>query len=255
MTTQTHGNFSPAEFPQCSVSHCSRQSQSRKPGSLCAPHYQKKYRGKDPEKFYVKSNGSTEPVCGIEACPRRRESSGMCRAHYSLATEGKIQPPEGFVVNLRPMCAFEGCVNRATSHRTGSICRSHDAQKRRVGHHVPSSRSRVPRNAWWMPAKHSHRTPACAERIRVSRSNTRWTRASCLTCFSRASASRAAPRSACAWIMTMVPVPCVISCAQAATRHWACSERTKGVFWRSRTTFGASTRDPISTKGPLRDPF
>lgn len=114
-----------SQYPECSVSHCSLPATSRMEGALCHPHYQQKYRGRDPEKF--DTSGYVNRVCWVEECQKFARSKGLCNEHYRRAKRGLLEVPDELGVVLNPMCSFEGCAHRVESK---GLCKSHNAQRR-----------------------------------------------------------------------------------------------------------------------------
>lgn len=67
-------------FPKCEISHCKLLSLARK-GGLCSPHYQRKYRGLDPEAY---STAHLKPKqCDQDRCLGQAVTRGMCASHAS----------------------------------------------------------------------------------------------------------------------------------------------------------------------------
>lgn len=131
---QAHGyrpksiNLSP--HPVCAVSHCDIEATSRKEGSLCQPHYQKKYRGIDPETYIVPEDNAfkNKPKCVEPGCERMSRSNGVCDYHRTRARIGKTQAE--VVIKRTPPCKFEGCIHVSSQ---GGWCQTHYEQLRLTG--------------------------------------------------------------------------------------------------------------------------
>lgn len=118
----------PEPMPECSISHCSNSAQSRADGAMCEPHYQKKYRGFDPESYVIRGDGERSDVkCLVEDCAKRARSasSGVCAQHRESIAMGRIECPDGALVELNPMCSFHECPKRASSRRGIDLCHGH----------------------------------------------------------------------------------------------------------------------------------
>lgn len=116
--------------PPCAVSHCDIEATSRKEGSLCHPHYQKKYRGIDPETYVVPENNPyrSREVCLEPGCERMSLSNGLCNYHRTRARIGKGQA--SVVIKRTPECKFEDCPNASSQ---GGWCQTHYEQLRLTG--------------------------------------------------------------------------------------------------------------------------
>lgn len=112
-------------MPVCSVSHCGLPANARKEGALCEPHYQKQWRGKDPEDYVP--TPKTE-VCWKEGCQKLVETKGLCKSHYNKAKQGKFEVPASLGVKLNPPCSFKDCDYLAESIKRG-LCHSHWLQE------------------------------------------------------------------------------------------------------------------------------
>lgn len=121
-------NLSP--HPPCAVSHCDIEATSRKKGSLCQPHYQKKYRGIDPETYIVPEDNpfKNKPQCSEPGCERMSRSSGVCDYHRTRARIGKTRV-EVEVKRTSP-CRFNTCENPSSQ---GGWCQTHYEQLRLTG--------------------------------------------------------------------------------------------------------------------------
>lgn len=120
----------PTPHPTCSVSHCDIEATSRKEGSLCQPHYQKKYRGIDPETYVLPEDHPyrSKPPCAEPGCERLSRSNELCDYHRTRARQGKAQATVS--VKRTDPCKFEGCVNASAQ---GGWCHSHYEQIRLGG--------------------------------------------------------------------------------------------------------------------------
>lgn len=117
--------------PDCSVSHCTIQANSAQPGAFCDGHYQKAYRGIDPEGFSIRDSGLADVACAFSDCGLRARRSGLCTKHHKAVMTGREPAPEGVVVQLSAKCAFGPCQQRANSYKEGSFCQTHYVQKNR----------------------------------------------------------------------------------------------------------------------------
>lgn len=115
-------------YQQCAVSHCDLEANSRKPGALCNPHYQKKYRGVDPETYVIPADhpARTAPICREPECERKAQTKGYCPYHRLRAQMGKTQTAGH--INIRPACGFDTCELPIES---GGYCKGHREQLRR----------------------------------------------------------------------------------------------------------------------------
>lgn len=118
-------------FQICAVSHCDLPANARTEGAFCNPHYQHKWRGKDPEGYVIPQNhpARNAKVCRFEDCQKRAHVKEMCNYHYNRILKGRIVDPEGKVVANDP-CSFSGCQH--ASAQTG-LCQAHYEQKRLKG--------------------------------------------------------------------------------------------------------------------------
>lgn len=128
-------NFSPGQiggpYPQCSVSFCEYDANSRQPGAYCDGHYQAHYRGRDPEKTILGAGRRTRHKCLIEGCISRAQRSGHCTLHHLKIRTGVLAQQEGEPIKLTSPCAFDGCDSRAVAYKDGSLCATHGHQQRR----------------------------------------------------------------------------------------------------------------------------
>lgn len=130
--TDLSENSSPENAnPECSVSHCSFPPNSTKPGALCDSHYQKAYRGLDPEDYTIRDTGRADVTCAFDDCLLRPKRVGLCTKHHRAVMTAKLPAPEGIHVDLSEKCAFETCENHATSYKPGALCQTHYVQKNR----------------------------------------------------------------------------------------------------------------------------
>lgn len=116
--------------PECAVSHCILEATSRKEGSLCQPHYQKKYRGKDPEQYVVPESylPRTKRVCSEPECQKGVKSNGLCDYHRTRARLGKtVSKVE---IKMTAPCKFESCEKLSSQ---GGWCQTHYEQLRLTG--------------------------------------------------------------------------------------------------------------------------
>lgn len=122
-------------FEQCSVSHCDLPANSRVDNALCNPHYQKKYRGIDPETYVIPDNhpARTAPICRYPGCQKSSHVKEMCNYHYNRILKGRIVDPEGKIEANQP-CSFPACKNAAAQK---GLCQSHYEQNRLKGVMAP----------------------------------------------------------------------------------------------------------------------
>lgn len=115
-----------APYPECAVSHCDLEATSRRDEALCKPHYQKAYRGFNPEDYVLPEShpARTAPICNEGECGRRSITKGKC--DYHRLREGKTK-------GNKP-CSFHGCGR--VSAQTG-LCQAHYEQRRRKGEMKP----------------------------------------------------------------------------------------------------------------------
>lgn len=104
---------------------------SQKEGALCSPHYQKKYRGLDPEQYKIYSSGKTVKSCLRKGCDLAAVRSQMCTKHFTAVMTGKLQGPAGMDIKLSQHCAHPPCTNRARSYKNGALCQTHYVQRSR----------------------------------------------------------------------------------------------------------------------------
>lgn len=113
-------------MPQCSVSHCALEAQSRAEGAMCSPHYQQKWRGRNPEEYKIRpGSGRGDAVCLVDECVKKAKSRKVCSAHRGSIAMGMIPCPEGTFVPLNPKCSFFSCEKRARSVSGVSLCHGH----------------------------------------------------------------------------------------------------------------------------------
>lgn len=113
-------------MPVCSIDGCDWPSQTRMEGATCERHYQKMWRGADPESLGVRPY----KACWVTGCPRVADTKGLCKPHVKSVKLGRMQVPESLGVTVNPMCGFDGCKNRMVSIRRG-LCHSHYCQTQR----------------------------------------------------------------------------------------------------------------------------
>lgn len=121
-------NLSP--HPECAVSHCDIEATSRKEGSYCYPHYQKSYRGVDPETYVIPKDHPfrSKPICAEPGCQKLSRSNGLCDYHRTRARVGKTQVVAP--IKRTPPCQFETCENPSSQ---GGWCQTHYEQLRLTG--------------------------------------------------------------------------------------------------------------------------
>ena len=112
------------EYPECTVTWCTNFSHTKKIANLCNAHYQKKYRGFDPEASKVRQ---TRKVCLVEDCGMVAVTGGMCTKHYTHARLGKIEV-SGFTPKAFPQCKGPKCVRPGTKK---GLCATHYGQLNR----------------------------------------------------------------------------------------------------------------------------
>lgn len=123
------------EPPKCSVGHCTEAAQNFSGEILlCAPHYQLKYRGIDPETRVVGTDGKSRQICGMEECKKRSDTKGYCNYHARRIRTGRTPLPEGCEIELNPKCEFEGCTR---PYATKKLCHSHYSQYNSTGNLKP----------------------------------------------------------------------------------------------------------------------
>lgn len=115
-------------YAECAVSHCDLEANSRKEGALCNPHYQLKYRGKNPEDFILPDNhpARTAPECLEPGCQRRSVTKGLCGYHRLRAQKGKTTVKVSVKVNRT--CEYPDC-DKISSQK--GYCHGHYEQLRR----------------------------------------------------------------------------------------------------------------------------
>lgn len=120
-----------APYPECSVSHCDLEATSRVKGSICKPHYQKKWRGVDPETYVIPPDHPARkaPVCREDKCQRVSVTAGYCDYHRLRAQRGKIFDPDRRV-KVNKACRFSGC-ERVSAQ--AELCQAHYEQLRVKG--------------------------------------------------------------------------------------------------------------------------
>lgn len=123
--------YDPTPNPKCSVSHCDLEATSRASGALCTPHYQKKYRGRDPETYEISPNhpARSRPACSVQGCQKTSVSqkAAVCDYHRRQARKGKIEAPG---VKMTGPCTFEGC---GILQSQAGYCHGHYEQLRTMG--------------------------------------------------------------------------------------------------------------------------
>lgn len=118
-------------MPTCSVSHCEIESTSRTEGSLCDPHYQKQWRGHDPEDYKIRpGSGRADATCLVGGCNKKAKTKRVCTAHRDSIAMGRIDCPPGTIITLNPPCSFDGCPKIARSQRGVSLCHGHYIMQR-----------------------------------------------------------------------------------------------------------------------------
>lgn len=105
---------------KCSVSHCSEPISTK---SYCSAHYQRAYRGKDPEAHIIKPKSST---CPAQGCSKPANPGTVCPKHSTDIRLHRIPPIPGVGIKPNPMCIFPEC-DRASRQTFGGYCRTHVA--------------------------------------------------------------------------------------------------------------------------------
>lgn len=116
--------------PECAVSHCDLEATSRKEGAFCVTHYQKKYRGIDPEGYVLPKDhpARSKEICLEPGCQKTSISNGLCSYHRNRARKGKTK--SGISVKMTEPCSFEGCKNLSAQ---AGRCQTHYEQVRVKG--------------------------------------------------------------------------------------------------------------------------
>ena len=109
------------DLPECTVGWCTNFSHTKKTANLCKAHYQRKYRGQDPEYTEVPQ---LRLLCLIEDCGQPEATRGLCPTHYLHARLGKIKV-EGVEAKPFPDCSGPKCVRPGTKK---GLCAAHYAQ-------------------------------------------------------------------------------------------------------------------------------
>ena len=109
------------DLPECTVGWCTNFSHTKKTANLCKAHYQRKYRGQDPEYTEVPQ---LRLLCLIEDCGQPEATRGLCPTHYTHARLGKIEI-EGVEPKRFPQCSGPKCVRPGTKR---GLCATHYAQ-------------------------------------------------------------------------------------------------------------------------------
>lgn len=110
---------------KCEVKACSIDAIGS--AGYCNSHYQKAFRGEDPEEYEVPNSHSSRRKCWVSTCPKPTHSKGLCQNHAKQARTGRIDVPEELGVRVNGPCAFEGCNKPYSSNK---LCHSHDSQRR-----------------------------------------------------------------------------------------------------------------------------
>lgn len=110
-----------SDLPECTVGWCTNFSHTKKTANLCKAHYQRKYRGRDPEHTQVPQ---LRLFCLIEDCGQPEVTKGLCPNHYLHARLGKIKV-EGVEAKPFPDCSGPNCVRPGTKK---GLCAAHYAQ-------------------------------------------------------------------------------------------------------------------------------
>lgn len=141
---------------ECSVSHCSQLSATKKPGGLCRAHYQQKYRGKDPELFII----PTTPIffCVQTGCDRAVTEHSLCAVHAKRVKYGLDPAPEGSDAVPNPPCSVEGCGHPVSSIRSG-LCHTHNLMLANKGELKPRQMNNKGKTCQW--------SEGCAEPARA----------------------------------------------------------------------------------------
>ncbi len=117
--------YSSEPIQPCWVSWCGVPAISRKHGALCSKHYQREYRGFNPEECEVNQDWIE---CSVIDCPHPVDSKGLCRYHGSMARRGKLEAPSG--MKVRDICSVSGCDERQEAR---GVCHTHYCQMRYYG--------------------------------------------------------------------------------------------------------------------------
>lgn len=127
--------YDPTPNPICAVSHCELEATSRAKEALCPPHYQKRYRGHDPEGYVIPAShpAHARPICKVPDCLKTAisQNSEVCDYHRLQARKGSINTPG---VKQTRKCGFPGCQNLQAQ---GGHCHSHYEQLRTTGELKP----------------------------------------------------------------------------------------------------------------------
>lgn len=124
-------SYDPTPHPVCAVSHCDLEATSRAVDAMCPPHYQRRYRGQEPEDYILPPThpARTRPTCSLPGCLKTAisQKTGVCDYHRQQARKGVIQVPE---VGQTGKCRFAGCPKPQAQ---GGHCHSHYEQLRVKG--------------------------------------------------------------------------------------------------------------------------
>lgn len=108
----------------CSVSHCTRQANSRAAGAMCDSHYQLSVRQIDPESKIL---SKLLTACWVPDCRRDAVTHSLCKSHEVAAKRGRLAVPELLGVKVNPPCTFDGC---ETPQSAKALCHGHYCQSR-----------------------------------------------------------------------------------------------------------------------------
>lgn len=103
---------------KCDVSHCSQPSTTK---GYCSPHYQRFYRGKDPEQYIITPPKGT---CPAADCHKPANPGTVCPKHAADIRLHRIPPIPGTTIEPNPLCIFPEC-DRPSRQTYGGLCRSH----------------------------------------------------------------------------------------------------------------------------------
>lgn len=119
-------------YPECFVSHCSRQAGSRAEGAYCKYHYYKAWQGKNPEEWRPEaSKKSVAPaLCLVGKCGKSAVSGGVCGTHLNSIRQGRMAPPSGSSATVNDPCELVGCGRPSESK---GLCHTHYTRWRYAG--------------------------------------------------------------------------------------------------------------------------
>ncbi len=66
-------------------------------------------------------------ICSVENCGAVTYAKSLCRQHYNrLRIHGRLDKIKGLE---KPICSFDGCLNRASGSNPHGLCNSHNEMK------------------------------------------------------------------------------------------------------------------------------